>query len=288
MIRIITDSMSDYAHTPHRDPDVILACQPVRFGMEEFIDDGVSMPQSEFYARMRTATELPQTSMVPMQTWKDALKVALADPADTALIITGSSRLSGSYQSALTAAESLKMPERIAVVDSLTATCGELMLVDCAVRMRDAGAALAEAVAAVEDAKARLKMVGLADDLKYLVMGGRLNPLVGKVGSALAIKPMLKIEDGVIGKAGMVRGLKKGWAWYVEQLKQFPPDQSVPMYIGGADCAETTEMLRRLFLDAGIPLPEIRCVGIGCLIGTHVGPGLTLVAWLQESANVRR
>lgn len=94
-------------------------------------------------------------------------------------------------------------------------------------------------------------------------MGGRLNPLIGKVGNVLSIKPTLKLEGGVIEKEGMVRGLKKGYAWYVEQLKLYAPDFAVPFYIGGADCPETTAMLRQMFIDASLSLPEIRCVSIG-------------------------
>ena len=282
MLHIITDSMSDHIHITPRDPAVRVACQPVRFGMEEFMDDGVSLTQADFYARLRTAPELPKTSMVPMQAWVDELEAALSDPADTALVIAGSSRLSGGYQSALNAAEALHQPGRVIVVDSLSASCGELLLVDCAVRMRDSSATLAEAAAAVEALRSRVRVVGLADDLKYLVMGGRLSPLVGKVGSALAIKPTLKLEGGVIEKAGMVRGVKKGYQWYVDQLALFPPDPAVPMYVGGADCAETTAMLKSLFEASGLPLPEIHTMGIGCVIGAHVGPGLTLVAWATK------
>lgn len=282
MIRIITDSMSDYIHTAHRDPGVLFAFQPVRFGMEEYTDDGVSLTQADFYARLRAATELPKTSMVPEAAWKAALKTALADENDCALIIAGSSLLSGGYQSAVNAAAAMKAPGRIAVIDSLSATCGEIMLIDCAVRLRDAGATLAEAAAAIEELKARQRLVGLAEDLKYLVMGGRLNPLIGKVGTALAIKPVLKVEDGVIEKAGMVRGMKKGYAWYIDQLRLCPPDPAVPMYIGSADCPETAQMLRQMMLDSGLELPEIRCVGVGCLIGAHVGPGLTLVCWAAK------
>ncbi len=283
MIRIITDSMSDYIHTAHRDPGVLFAFQPVRFGMEEFTDDGVSLTQTDFYARLRTASELPKTSMVPEAAWKEALRAALTDPEDTALIIAGSSKLSGGCQSAINAAASMKQPGRVAVIDSLSASCGEIMLIDCAVRMRDAGATLAATAAAVEALKARQRLVGLADDLKYLVMGGRLNPLIGKVGTALAIKPVLKLEGGVIEKAGMVRGVRKGYSWYVEQVRLNPPDPDVPKYVGGADCPETAAMVRQLLLDAGLPLPEIRCVGIGCLIGAHVGPGLTLVCWATKA-----
>lgn len=282
MIRIITDSMSDYLHAAHRDPDVRIALQPLRFGMTEYLDDGISITQAEFYARLRTATELPQTSMVPEIAWKEALKAALSDPADAALVIAGSSGLSGGYHSAVRAAAAMKEPGRIAVIDSLTASCGEIMLIDCAVRLRDAGATLQQMAEALEDLKARQHLIGLADDLKYLVMGGRLSPLVGTVGSVLAIKPTLKLENGKIEKAGVVRGVKKGYAWYVEQVRKYPPDPAIPMYVGSADCPETAALIRQLLLDAGLPLPEIRCAAIGCLIGTHVGPGLTLVCWATQ------
>ena len=282
MIRIITDSMSDYFHVAHRDADVRFAFQPVRFGMEEYYDDGVSLPLADFYARLRTATELPQTSMVPEYSWKEALKEALTDPADCALVIAGSSTLTGGYHSAVRAATTMKQPERIVVIDSYTASCGEIMLIDCAVRLRDSGATLQQIAEAIEDLKHRQKLIGLAEDLKYLVMGGRVSPLIGAVGNALAIKPTLRLREGKIEKAGMVRGTKKGLAWYVDQIRQNPPDVSIPMYIGGADCAEATAQIRQMLLDTGLSLPEIRCVSIGCLVGTHVGPGLTLICWATE------
>ena len=279
MIRIVTDSMSDYIHTPYRDSGVAIAYQPVRFGMEEFPDDGVTITQADFYARLRVASELPKTSMVPMQTWKDIInRILLENAEDTVLVITGSSKLSGGYQSALLAQEGCKDPFRVAVVDSLSATCGEIMLIDEAVRLRDSEASLDQAVAALEALKSRQRLIGLADDLKYLVMGGRLNPLVGKVGNALSIKPTLKLEGGVIEKEGMVRGTKKGYAWYIEQLRQYPPQSGSTIYVGGADCPDTTAMLKAMIEEAGIDA-SIRCVSIGCLIGTHVGPGLTLVCW---------
>ena len=146
--------------------------------------------------------------------------------------------------------------------------------------MRDAGASVQEIVARLEEIKGRQLLFGLADDLKYLVMGGRLNPLVGKVGGALNIKPTLMIKDGVIEKEGVVRGTKKGHAWYIEQLKKNPPDPSIPLYIGGADCPETVALLKSMVEEAGINC-TIRTMDIGCLVGTHVGPGLTLMSWAK-------
>ena len=279
MIRIVTDSMSDVSRERARIYDIDVLPQPIRFGDDEMWDDGEVSTQERFYRRIREATELPKTSQVPMNSFLDAFNRALADPEAQALCITGSSMLSGCYQSACLARESCADPERVTVIDSLNATCAETLLVEEAVLQRDAGKTMEEIVARVEELKGRYKIIGMADDLKYLVMGGRLSPLVGKVGTALHIKPTLKIEGGVIDKAGVVRGNAKGRAWYIEQLKLFPPDKSIPLYIGGADCPDMVALIREQIESAGLDLPEIREVSIGCLIGTHVGPGLTLISW---------
>lgn len=283
MIRIITEAMSDLTREDASSLNITLVAQPLRFGMEEFLDDGVSLKREDFFARMRIATELPHTSMVPMAFWLDAFNKCLRDPEAEIICITGSSRLSGGHHSAEMAQEECADPTRVTVVDSMNASCGEMLLVEEAVRLRDDGATVAEIVAHLEDIKTRQLLFGLADDLKYLVMGGRLNPLVGKVGGALNIKPTLMIKDGVIEKEGIVRGVKKGYAWYIEQLKKNPPDSTIPLYIGGADCPETVALLRSMVEEAGIAC-TIRTMGVGCLVGTHVGPGLTLMSWAKGAA----
>ena len=282
MIDIVTDSMSDVSQEQAKEYRITVLPQPIRFGEEEFWDDGVSITQDEFYRRIRVAVELPKTSQVPEASFLDAFNHALENADAQVLCITGSSLLSGCYQSACLAKESCDDPDRVTVIDSLNATCAETLLVEEAVRQRDAGKTVAEIAERIEELKSRHKIVGMADDLKYLVMGGRLSPLVGKVGTALNIKPTLKIEDGVIGKAGMVRGNAKGRAWYVEQLKLFPPDKDIPLYIGGADCPDMVELIHQQLDEANLDLPEIREVNIGCLIGTHVGPGLTLISWAAK------
>ena len=282
MIRIITEAMSDLTRGDAAALGVTLVSQPLRFGMEEFLDDGgVSLKREDFFARMRVASELPHTSMVPMAFWLDAFNKCLRDPGAEVLCITGSSRLSGGHHSAELAREECADPNRVTILDSLSGSCGEMLLVEEAARMRNQGASVAEIVARLEELKTRQLVFGLADDLKYLVMGGRLNPLIGKVGGALNIKPTLMLKDGVIEKEGIVRGVKKGYAWYIEQLKKNPPDPAVPLYIGGADCPETVALLRSMVEEAGIEA-TIRPMGIGCLVGTHVGPGLTLMSWIKE------
>ena len=280
MIRMITEAMSDLTRSDAQRLGITIVAQPLRFGMEEYLDDGHSINRGEFFARMRASSELPHTSMVPMAFWLDAFNKGLRNPEDQIICITGSSRLSGGHHSAEMAREECDDPRRVTVIDSMSASCGEMLLVEAAARLRSEGATVQEIVDHVESLKSRQLLFGLADDLKYLVMGGRLNPLVGKVGGALNIKPTLMVKDGVIEKEGIVRGVKKGYAWYIEQLKKNPPVKGVPLYIGGADCPETVELLRSMVQEAGIDA-EIRPMSIGCLVGTHVGPGLTLMSWVK-------
>ena len=268
MIRIVTESMSDFTQEEAKAADLIVMPLPIRFGMEEYWDDGVSLTQDDFYARLRVAK---------------CFNRLLENPEDEVLVITGSSKLSGCYQSACIAREACHDPARVTVLDSLNATCAEYMLVDQALRYRREGVSdMQTMLAKLRDVMAHYKIIGMAADLKYLVMGGRLSPLVGKLGNRLSIKPTLKIEDGIVSKAGMVHGMAKGRAWYIEQLKECPPDPDVPVYIGGADCPETVALIKSQIEAANLGIQDIRCVKIGCLIGTYVGPELTLVAWKRK------
>lgn len=282
MIRILTDSMSDLTQEDASRLGITVLPMPVSYGEEERWE-GIDLSREEFFARLRVAEELPHTSQIAPRAWQKAFDRELRDNEDELLCITGSSGLTGGYQSALLARESCAAPERMAVVDSLNATVGQALLVEMAVRHRDAGATLQELVNLVEKLKARQRVFGQADDLKYLVMGGRLSPVVGKVGNALNIKPMLKIEGGTIDQAGLVRGAAKARAWYVEQLKKYPPDRSVPLLVAGADCPTETQKVKEYLEQSGLPLPPIETMGVGTVIGTHVGPGLIVMSWIEQA-----
>lgn len=280
MIRIVTDSMSDLKPEEGLAMGVTVLPQPVRFGTEEHWD-GLDITREEFFARLRVAEELPKTSCVPPEKFLEAYNRLLAQPEDEILCITGSSKLSGCYQAALMARESCSDPARVIVVDSLNATAAEALLVILAADKRDSVSSAAELAAYVEELKQHHKVTGHTPTLKYLVMGGRLNPVVGKVGAALNIRPMLKIEGGEISQAGLCRGAAKTRSWYVEQLKQFPPDKRYPIILAGADCPAQVAEFKQLLEESGLDLPEIRTMEIGCIIGTHVGPDLTLASWIQ-------
>ena len=281
MIQIVTDSMSDLTPYEAREMGVILLPLTVRFGTEEY-REGIDISRGEFFARLRSSEELPKTSQISPDAFRKAFREILSSPDNEIVYISGSSKISGCYQSACMAREMLDTPERIEIVDSLIAISSEALLVRMAAQHAPSCHNARELADYVTELRDHQRCFGMADDLKYLVLGGRLSPLVAKVGSALSIKPMLKFEDGEILQAGLVRGRHKANAWYVEKLEQYPPRMDVPIIIAGCDCPEEAEKLKEFVERQKLQLPPIYTMGVGAVIGTHVGPGLMSISWIER------
>lgn len=116
--------------------------------------------------------------------------------------------------------------------------------------------------------------------LKYLVMGGRLSVLGGAVGSALHIKPLLRLVDGKLTQAGICRSKHRALEWFAQQLQDVPPDPAVPLTIAHAHAPESAAELHT-FLSQAIPtLPPILEMEIGTVVGTHGGPGIIGLSWI--------
>ena len=206
MIQLVIDSLSDLLPDEAKALRMTLLALPVRFGGEEF-HEGVDLSREEFFRRLRSCTELPKTSQIDPDTYRHTFRKLLSDTDTRILYLAGSSRLSGCFQSACLAREMLGADAaRVHIFDTLTAISGCAQMVWEAARMRDQGMTMEAMIAALEDLQAHQRTFGQAEDLKYLVMGGRLNPLVAQAGGALGIKPMLKFEEGAVEKAGLVRG----------------------------------------------------------------------------------
>lgn len=278
MIRIVTDSMSDITQAEAAQWGLEVLPLVVRFGREEYLD-GVELPLDEFYTRLQQVKELPKTSQMTPERFRDAFDRNLAD-GDEVLCVTGSSRLSGTYQSAVLARSMASAPERVHLVDSMSASLGEAQLVLEALRRRDAmdGAALA---AHLEDVKARSHLVGQARELRYLVMGGRLNAAVGAIGTTLGIKPMLRLSEGIMHQAGLCRSQTKAHQWYADRLAEFPPDPAFPLILAGAACDDQVRALKDALEAGGAAVDSTR--QIGAVIGTYTGPDLTAMSWVAKA-----
>ena len=200
---------------------------------------------------------------------------------EEAVVITLSSKLSGTYQSAVIAADDY---ENICVVDSGSGAIGGGILVELALRYLDAGMSAREIAAKLEKDKENIVIVALVDTLDYLKMGGRVSKTVAFAGTLLNIKPVLSVTHGDIHMLGKARGSKQGNNLLVQEIeKAGGVDFTKPVLLGYTGLSDA--MLLKYIEDSKHiwekGLESVRYTTIGSVIGTHAGPGAVAVAFFK-------
>ncbi|PWM50932.1 MAG: DegV family protein [Clostridiales bacterium] len=276
-IRIITDSASEMVSGEH----LTVLPLTITFGTTEYAD-GVTLSHQKFYEKLIESDELPTTSQVTPFAFTEALKEAQAN-GEYAIIITLSSKLSGTYNSALIAAKDF--PDMVHIIDSANVCIGEKILVEYALNLLNNGADAQEIIARTESKVSQICVIGLLDTLEYLRKGGRISNLSGTIGEILAIKPVITISDGVVAILGKARGSRKGNNLLTEQIaKNGGIDFSLPFALGYSGLDDS--VLQKYIADQAqlwqgytttLPIDQI-----GATIGTHVGPGAIAVAFFHK------
>ena len=233
----------------------------------------------EFYAKMR-AGSMPTTSQVNPEQAKEAFKACL-DQGNDVLYIAFSSGLSGTCGSAMVAAEEIResgeYPDRkLIVIDSLSASLGEGLLVHKAVQLKEAGKSMEEVADWVEKNKLHLCHNFTVDDLFHLHRGGRVSKATAVLGTMINIKPVLHVDDeGHLIAIGKVRGRKKSLAALVDrmadQIKGYE-DQNSEVFISHGDCQEDAEYVQKLVQER-FGVDKFIINHVGPTIGAHSGPG---------------
>ena len=279
MIKVIVDSTADLTDEVRKR--VCVVPLTVHFGDVEYIDK-VTIDNKTFYEKLIEDDVIPTTSQATPIKFEDEYdKIA---PEDEAIVITLSSKLSGTYQSACIAAGDR---EGIYVVDSDNVTVGTSILVEEALNLIDAGLSAKEIAAKLEEDKERILVIALLDTLEYLKKGGRISPTVAFIGGILNVKPVINIEHGVINVLGKARGSKHGNNLLVEEIKKSGGvDFDMPVLLGYTGL---TDNLLLKYIDDSKPLwdnssEELRYTSIGSVIGTHAGPGAIAVAFFKKNA----
>lgn len=279
-MKIITDSMSDIRPREAKQHGLDLAPLHVIFGMYCYLDD-VTISRETFYSRLENG-ELPKTSQATPDCFDKLFSKALEE-GEEVVCITGSSAVSGTYQSAMIARDLQSAPERIHVVDSLSGNVGEALLVWEAVRLRDGGADTRTMVKTLRDLVPRIRLSGQVDSLKHLALGGRIGGGAAKVGEFLHMKPLLSIVEGRVQQEGMARGHKRVHEWFVNRIKHSQPiDRQYPVYLASCNAPEAMGRLKEALVGGGIDSASIHEMGVGSVIGTHTGPGCLTLAWVEK------
>ena len=273
---ITTDNNSDLPEKYFKDHGV--GCMYLSYSMDgkNYTHENF-LPEHEFYEAMRNGS-MPTTAQVNPENAKTLLEPYLKEGKDI-LHIAFSSGLSGTYNSSRIAAEEL-MEEypyrRIIVVDSLSASLGQGLLVWLAQQKKELGQTLEDVADWVE--KNKLKMVHLftVDDLNHLYRGGRVSRTTAIVGSMLNIKPVLHVDnEGKLTAIGKVRGRKKALQELVklmdEKIGSFGADCDT-IFISHGDCEQDAQYVAAKVKEK-YNIKNIIINQVGATIGAHSGPG---------------
>ena len=276
-VSIITDSTSDLTAEELQALNVHMIHMRVIFE-DGVYTDGVDITKEMFYQKQAEAKTLPKTTQVNPQEYCDAFE-PLLENGDEVVAILMSSKLSGTFQSAIIAKEMARGGERLHLVDSLNVTIGEGLLVREAVKMRDAGASGAEIAAALEELKHRVRFVAFIGTLKYLKMGGRISSSTAVLGTMLNISPVVAIVDGEVRSVGRVKGKQKIVEYTLDFARAYPIDSRHGVMFGHSRCLETMETYREKVSQA-LGIQRSDWDELGAVIGTHSGPGCYGMAYI--------
>lgn len=277
---VVLDSTADFPEAPERFPNFRVVPLYVRFGDESF-KDYVEIDPPRFYEKLRTAAELPTTSQ-PTPADFLATFEELAGSYEHILSVQLSSTLSGTYGSAVTAAEMLG-GGRVRVIDSRTVSAS-LALVALGIQRRlERGTTHDEIDAFVARYGRQHKLLFTVSTLEYLARGGRIGRAAALAGNLLNVKPILTIRDGEVVPLKRVRGNAKAFAEFRELFEATSRDSShLKIGIAHAAAPERLEALRKLIRQER-PHAEVEiATTLGAVVGTHAGPGTVGFFWFED------
>lgn len=280
-VKIIVDSTADLI--PQVRSRVEIVPLTIHFGEEEYID-GVTIDSRTFYEKLIESDTLPTTSQATPFAFEEVFRKAVEEGLQV-VCITCSSKLSGTYQSAVIAAEDFA--GKVFVVDSQTIALGSAILTEYALQLADKGMDAESIAWKVMQKRDKVRLLAMLDTLEYLKKGGRISSAVAFAGGLLNIKPVICIENGEIKMLGKARGSRQANNLLVQEIgKAGGVDFQKPVLLGYTGLSDT---LLQKYIQDSAPLWEghvdnLPCEVVGSVVGTHAGPGAVAVAFFAADS----
>ena len=278
-VRIIVDSTADVSEKIRGRLTVVPLT--VHFGDEEYID-GVTISRQEFYEKLIESDVLPSTSQATPAAFASVFAEVAAN-SESAVVLTISSKLSGTYQSAMIAAEDY--PDNIFVVDGKSAATGSGILAELALRLADSGMEAKEIADRLTEERENVCLIALLDTLEYLKRGGRISKAVAFADGILSIKPVIGLRDGEVIMLGKARGSKQGNNLLIKEIEEAGGvDYEKPVLLGYSGLSDL--LLQKYIADSATlwegKVTELHTTQIGSVIGTHAGPGAIVATFFKR------
>ena len=279
-LRILVDSTFDFTPEQLELTGIEVVRLHVNFGGEDFVD-GVDITPEGFYERLIESDALPTTSQAAPADFAEAFERLTAN-GDELVCLTISSKLSGTYQSAMIAAADFE--GRVRVVDTLNVALGAQILARYALRLASGGRGMDEVADELERVKGRVHIIALLDTLEYLKRGGRISGTAAFAGTVLSIKPVVALRDGEVAGIGKARGSRNGENLLSQTIEKFGVDFEMPYLLGYTGISDALLQKykadsARLWVGYAKDLPVSI---VGSVVGTHAGPGAIAVAFFGK------
>lgn len=272
MIKIVTDSTAGLPQAMAQEFDIRVVPLYVHFGEQAFKEQ-VELSNEEFYDRLHQVVDLPTTSQPSAGEFLQVFQ-ELLDAGHEVVVLTISSKLSGTWASAMAAQEMLPGAP-ISIVDSLSTSVGMLLMLDAATQAIRQGASRQEVVALWETLRDKMHVLFVVDTLEYLAKGGRIGNAKAFLGTLLKIKPILILQDGVVEPLEQARSKHKGLTRIIDLAEE---------QLDSAKTQARVAVTHGLCLEEALPFRDELMARLGCaeppisevgpVLGTHTGPGV--------------
>ena len=281
MIRIVADSSCAITREEAQKLNIEIIPLPIEIDNQNYLD-GINLTTEEFYKKLTECKNLPTTSQPSPLEFIERFEQA-KQSGDSILVITLSSKISGTYENACLYKKEIEYSE-IEIVDSLTTIGAMKMIVQEAIKQRDKGLNVHELADYLNKFKLRTKIWGAIDTLEYLYKGGRLSGATKIIGTMLNIKPIISVIDGYVKMVDKKMGIKNALDCIFNLSINGNIDKSYPVCVQYSYNKERALKLEQMLHDAGITDTYIE--EISCVVGTHIGPNGSAIVYIEkENAN---
>ena len=274
-VRIVTDSSCDLPQNMADALGITIVPLSIRFGEQEYIDR-TTITADEFWSKVSASPVLPETAAPSPGQFEQAYRNLKADGATAIVVIALSSDLSATMQSSELAARAVAGEIDVRIVDSRNATMGlGLIVLECAERAK-AGASADAIVELANSIVPRVRVYGALDTIENLKKGGRIGGAKALMASALSIKPIVEVANGLIGEAGKQRTRSKALAFLIEKVRE-NANSIQRLGLLHAQCSDVDAVVAMI---KEVYPHDFVVSDIGAVIGTHTGEGTMGVAFI--------
>ena len=278
-VAIVTDSGADIPFEEQERLAIHMVSARLNFGATEYIDY-VSLMPAELYRMLQEREETPKTSQPPVGDFVRVFDL-LTGHGYQVMSVGLSGALSGTTQAAMTAAE--RFDGRVRVFDTLSGSCGEGLLVVIAAEAAQQGLSIDEIQSLLTEFQPLCRVFAIAEDLSYLVRGGRFPGWVRKMTDFLHISPLMTAKNGRFGLAGITTGIgAKPAALGKAALRRMDRERTYRVFIAHGANPEGARELRRYILGRHTQIHSCHITEAGPALGVHLGPGGLVVGFVPQ------